>query len=251
MNEIAEINNAGIIQHQVQQHQASDSSAIMRMIEKAMSTPDFDVDKMMKLMDMKERFDAMEAKRAFHEAMANFKLNPPEIFKDKHVKFGQTEYDHATIGNVVGATIAGLAAHGISHRWNPQQIDGKVIVECILTHRLGHSETTRLEASPDASGGKNAIQGIMSAKTYLERHSLLAACGLATKDQVDDDGAGAELPPEPKPIQRMTINGKRFENAILAVKNDGYSPADIRKNFILTTDQETALADAEKEMVAA
>jgi len=44
---------------------------------------------------------------------------------------------------------------------------------------------------PDMSGGKNAIQAVISAKSYLERHTLLAATGLTTKDIEDDDGRGA------------------------------------------------------------
>ncbi len=77
---------------------------------------------------------------------------------------------------------AGLAAHGFSHRWDTKQADGRIEVSCILTHNLGHSESTTLEASPDSSGKKNAIQQVASTVTYLQRYTLLAACGLATKD---------------------------------------------------------------------
>jgi hypothetical protein len=154
-----------------------------------------DLDRLEKLMDLQQRHEANEARKAFADDMARFKANPPEIFKDKHVSFktdkGRTEYDHATIGNVTQSIVAALAQHGFSHRWDLEQKDGQVIVECVITHRMGHSQSTRLQASPDASGGKNGIQSIVSAKTYLERHTLLAATGLATKDQVDDDGAGS------------------------------------------------------------
>jgi hypothetical protein len=210
-----------------------------------------DLDRLEKLMDLQDRWEANEARKAFADAMADFKLDPPKVFKDKHVSFGTTEYDHATLGNANEIIISALAKHGFSHRWVTTQRDGQVIVECLITHRKGHSQSNVLQSDPDKSGGKNAIQAIISARSYLERHTLFDATGLAPKDAVDDDGRDAEPPPEPKPIQRMTINGKRFENALLAVKNDGYSPADIRKNFTLTTDQETALADVEKEMVVA
>ena len=56
---------------------------------------------------------------------------------------------------------------------------------------MGHSESTVLEAAPDSSGKKNAIQQVASTVTYLQRYTLLAACGLATKDMEDDDCAGA------------------------------------------------------------
>lgn len=230
--------------------QSSDSSAVMRMIEKAMSTPDFDVDKMMKLMDMKERFDAAEAKRAYVADMADFKRNPPTILKDKQVSFktdkGTTSYKHATIGNVVEKIVASLAEHGFSHRWIPNRSEGGMIsITCVITHKLGHSEETTLEAGLDQSGGKNNIQAMISTKTYLERHSLLAATGLATIDQADDDGRGAETKEE-KTKALPIISGKAFDKAIASVKAKEYSASDISKYYALTEDQKTVLADVQK-----
>lgn len=151
-----------------------------------------DLDRLEKLMDLQMRYEADHARKAFADDMARFKAKPMEIVKDKHVSFktekGRTEYMHATIGNVVDVIVPSLAEFGFSHRWDMEQRDGLVIVTCVITHRLGHSQSTTLMANPDQSGGKNAIQSVISAKTYLERHTLLAATGLATKDQADDDG---------------------------------------------------------------
>jgi hypothetical protein len=146
-----------------------------------------------KLLDLQMKWEASEARKAFVADMAEFKKNPPTIFKDKHVAFktnsGMTEYDHATIGNVTGKIITALASYGFSHSWKTEQRDGRVIVTCVITHRQGHSESFTLESAPDQSGGKNSIQAIVSAQTYLQRHTLLAATGLATHDQEDNDGA--------------------------------------------------------------
>jgi hypothetical protein len=154
-----------------------------------------DLDRLEKLMDLQERWEANEARKAFANAMADFKLNPPKVFKDKDVSYGEgrskTEYSHATLGNATDIIIAALAKHGFSHRWVTTQRDNLVIVECVLTHRLGHSQSNLLQSAPDQSGGKNAIQAIVSARSYLERHSLFDATGLAPLDAEDDDGAGA------------------------------------------------------------
>lgn len=159
-----------------------------------------DLDRLERLMDLQDRYEANLARKAFAEDMAKFKENPPTIYKDKHVDFktdkGRTQYDHATIGNVTELIVEALARHGFSHRWVPTQRDGQVIVTCVITHRLGYKEETTLQSAPDISGGKNGIQSIISAQSYLQRHSLLAAVGLATKDQVDDDGANAEPAPD-------------------------------------------------------
>lgn len=145
-----------------------------------------------KFMDLAERWEANNARKAYVSAMAAFKAEPLTITKDKHVSFttqkGKTEYDHATIGNVVNTIVAGLALHGFSHRWSLSQDAGKIVVTCVITHQLGHSESTMMSAGADDSGGKNSIQAIASTTTYLQRYTLLAATGMATSDQEDDDG---------------------------------------------------------------
>jgi len=153
------------------------------------------------MLDLQKDWEANEARKAYVAAMAEFKRNPPEIFKRKQVAFttrdgDTTSYKHATLGDVTTAIINGLAQHGISHRWDTKQDGGRIIVTCILTHNLGHSESTSLEGAPDSSGKKNGIQQVASTVTYLQRYTLLGASGLATKDEEDDDGAGAAPPPE-------------------------------------------------------
>src|SRR5271167_2481726 len=148
------------------------------------------------LMGLAERFEYNQDKRAFRQAMAAFKLDPPKITKNKHVSFktdrGVTEYDHATLDNVCDQIVKRLAESGITHRWVPKQEGGLITVTCILS--LGtYSEETPLSSGPDTSGGKNAIQAIASAVSYLERYTLLGATGTAT-GMKDDDGKSSELP---------------------------------------------------------
>lgn len=139
--------------------------------------------------ELQERLEANEARKAFTAAMAAFKQNAPSIYKDKNVSHSGISYDHATLGAVCDAVIAELAKHGISHDWDTEQPEsGMIVVKCTLTHLLGHSKSTTLEAPPDNSGKKNGIQQIGSTVTYLQRYTLLGACGLATKDVHDNDG---------------------------------------------------------------
>jgi ERF superfamily. len=148
------------------------------------------------MLNLQKEWEANEARKAFVDDMAKFKKNPPEILKDKHVSFvtskGTTEYDHATIGNVCDQIIKAAAEYGFSHRWIPSKGEaGELVITCEVTHRLGHIQLTPLEGPRDDSGGKNALQGGQSTRTYLQRHSLLMAFGFATKDQPDDDGRSA------------------------------------------------------------
>ena len=146
-----------------------------------------DLDKLEKLMALQERFEKNEARKAFSEALTSFKAEPLTIDKDKHVKFGQTEYNHATLGNVTNIIGAALSRHGLSYRWNTEQNEGKIKVSCVLMHVKGHSESISLEAVADTSGAKNGIQAIGSTVSYLQRYTLLAITGTATQEQ-DDDG---------------------------------------------------------------
>lgn len=164
------------------------------------------IDQMHGLMELQERFEANEARKAYVAAMAEFKRTPPTIRKDKEVAFGNTRYSHATLGNVTSVIVDALAKHGISHRWDTKQDGGKVIVTCTLTHSMGHSESTQLEAEPDTSGQKNKIQQIASTVCYLQRYTLLAASGMAVQDQMDDDGQGGIDPMEAPYVDSLIKN---------------------------------------------
>jgi len=168
----------------------SPSAMMMAAIDKGM-----DLEKLEKFMELQARWEENQAKKAYYQAMAAFKANPPEIEKDKHVRYttqkGVTEYDHASLGNVTQQISAALGEHGLSAAWKTTQNAQRITVTCRVSHALGYGEETSLEASHDDSGGKNAIQSLGSTITYLERYTLLALTGLATHDQ-DDDGKEAE-----------------------------------------------------------
>ena len=148
------------------------------------------VEQMQGLMGLQIDWEKNEARKSYVADMAVFKLNPPEILKTKLVAFSGTEYRHATLGDVTRAVVDALARHGFSHSWETAQDKGLITVTCKITHRLGHSESTKMEAQPDQSGKKNAIQAVASSITYMQRYTLLAATGLATMDMTDDDGQG-------------------------------------------------------------
>lgn len=213
-----------------------------------------DLDRLDRLMDLQMRYEADMARKAFADDMARFKAVPLTISKDKQVSFktdkGRTEYMHATIGNVVSIIVPTLAEFGFAHRWDVEQRDGLVIVTCVITHRMGHSQSTTLMANPDSSGGKNAIQSVISAKSYLERHTLLAATGLATKDQVDDDGelaeARAEMPAPGYVKHKQLMNAAAFARALAAIKDKSYTLEEIERSYTLTPEQREQAVSAEK-----
>jgi hypothetical protein len=179
----------------------------MRLIELAVMQG-AEIDKLERLLAMQERWQATEAKRQFTEAIAQFKSKPLAIYKNKRVSYpnktgGRTDYKHATLDNVCQTIISGLSAVGISHKWTPEQKGSLIKVTCVLTHKAGHSETTSLEANADDSGGKNSIQAVGSTVSYLERYTILAATGLAVKDQDDDGAAAGPRKADPEEVYRV------------------------------------------------
>ena len=186
-----------------------------------------DLDKLEKLLSLQERYEANEARKAYHMAMAAFKANPPKIDKDKRVSFatsvGKTTYNHASLANVTEKISAELSKHGLSASWATKQ-NGAVSVTCKITHIKGHSEETTLSASADTSGSKNAIQAIGSTITYLERYTLLALTGLATYDQ-DDDGRTAGGKPEVARPEAIIDKSKELEKPIVRLSTEAQQKA--------------------------
>lgn len=168
--------------------EATPNAVIMMAMQKGY-TPEL----IKQMMDLQERFEKNEARKAYHDAMSRFKENPPEIEKDRTVSFGagKTSYKHASLANVTTKINKALSDHGLSAGWHTEQTEKGITVTCTITHRQGHSESTSLTAGADTSGSKNAIQAIGSTVSYLERYTILSLTGLATYD-MDDDGQNAE-----------------------------------------------------------
>ena len=138
-----------------------------------------------KFMDLQERHERNQARKAFDAAIAEAKADIKVIEKDAT---GHNNRRYATFAAYAKAIDPVLSRHGLSYRFRSAQ-DDRVHVTCILSHREGHSEENTLAGPPDTSGNKNAIQAIGSTLTYLQRYSLVQALGLAAGE--DDDGNAA------------------------------------------------------------
>lgn len=191
-----------------------------------------DLDQLNRLMDLQERFEANEARKAYVAALAEFKKEPPTVRKNKSASFGGrggTAYDYATLSQVTDAIAPALSKCGLSHRWATDQAeDGKIAVTCTLTHEQGHSEAVTLSAGADTSGSKNSIQAIGSTVTYLQRYTLLAITGLATDDMDDDgdDGDKGELITDEQKQQIIALIKETGADSAAFVKYLGYVSVD-------------------------
>ncbi|MCZ4089362.1 ERF family protein [Sinorhizobium psoraleae] len=170
----------------------------MEMLDRAVSSG-ASVETLTQLMNLQERWEANQARKAFDEAMAAVKANMPKIVKSRKVDFttskGRTNYQYEDLASIMSQIGPVLSEHGLSVRYRTSaEPNQPITVTCIISHRLGHSEENTLMAGRDDSGNKNSIQAIGSTVTYLQRYTLKAALGLAAA--ADDDGGKADETPE-------------------------------------------------------
>ena len=144
-----------------------------------------DLDQLEKLMNLQERWEAGEAKKAYVSALSKFRSECPTIARTREAHNSK----YAGLAETIEEIKELMSANGLSHSWKVGQNEQLISVTCHLTHIGGHSETSTMSASPDTTGSKNAIQAIGSTVAYLERYTFFALLGLASRE-MDDDGAG-------------------------------------------------------------
>lgn len=166
-----------------------------------------DIDKLERLLALKDRHDAALANKAFLSAMSSFQKDVPEITKSKTVDFqtktgGRTSYKYAELGSIDDAIKEKMAANGLSKRWELVEEGDKIICTCIISHVDGHNERTTMSSLKDTSGSKNDIQSKASAITYLQRYTLIGALGLTTASE-DNDGDGTPPTTQQQQVQEL------------------------------------------------
>jgi hypothetical protein len=145
-----------------------------------------DIDKLEKLMQLQERWEASNAKKSYVAAMSRFRSECPTIAKTRTGH--NTKY--AGLSESIDQIKGLLAQCGLSHSWSTTQSEALVTVTCTVTHIDGHSESTQLSGGADTSGSKNSIQAIGSTVSYLQRYTLFSILGLASQDMDTDGQAG-------------------------------------------------------------
>lgn len=179
-----------------------------------------------KMMDLQDRWERKEAEKAYNAAFAAFKAEAVRIIKGRKVTDGPLRgKEYAELHDVVDAVTPALSRHGLSTAWKltkdePQWLE----VTCTLKHTSGHSESVSMGGPPDAGGAKNALQARASTKSYLERYTLKAICGVAEGgDDTDGNPPPASVPLELLAAAREAAMGGW---AALSKHIKGLSPAD-------------------------
>ncbi len=142
-----------------------------------------DIDKLEKLMALQERYDAKNAKAAYLSAVSLFQANCPKI---KKLKDGHNS-KYATLEDIIEQVKDVLFKAGLSYSFSQTQDAQQITVSCHLSHVDGHTETVSLTSDHDKSGGKQPIQALASAVSYLRRYTFTGVTGIVPSDE-DSDG---------------------------------------------------------------
>jgi hypothetical protein len=191
-------------------HQASPPTLLAAIIAMA-SDPSLDAEKLQRLLDMQERLEDREAKRAFNAAFRRLQAKLPRVRKNgvleypvhkdkpdgpkrKVAHFAKWEHVHEAIQPI-------LDSEGFALTFRVEQRPGDgggIMVTAYLLHEGGHErDSGPFPVALDTSGGKNNAQAYGSSKSYGQRYSASAVLNLVYTDE-DDDAKG------PGPVGRPT-----------------------------------------------
>lgn len=180
---------------------ASESAAILSVIERMATNPEIDPDRIERFIALKERMDKEVSRKAFAAALAECQSQLPVIEERGQIKYGKKDKD----GDDTGPTYAlwedineairpVLKEHGFALSFRTgHTIEGKITVTGILSHRDGHFEDTMIALMHDSSGAKNAVQAMGSSISYGKRYTASALLNITSRGEDDDGEAGGRL----------------------------------------------------------
>lgn len=169
----------------------SDVAAFISVIERASANPEFDADKLEKLLAMYERIMARNAEMAFNAAFAEMQSEMPVITENGQIKVGNEVRSKYALFEDINDTVKPiLKAHGFAVTFKTKTVESGITVTAILMHKDGHREDTEMTLQADTSGSKNAVQGVGSSVSYAKRYGLTALLNITTRGEDDDGQAG-------------------------------------------------------------
>lgn len=153
-----------------------------------------DVGALERLMDMQERWQREEARKAYAAAMKAVQAEAPKIAKDAHNS--QTKSDYAKLDAINAGLVPVYTRHGFSLSFSQGDSDkeGHIRIACQVAHELGHVETRHVDLPLDMTGiqgsvNKTAIHATGSTYSYGRRYLTCMIFNVSTGD--DDDGQAA------------------------------------------------------------
>ena len=171
-----------------------ESASLLAVISRAASDPSIDIEKMERLMAMKERMDARNAESEFNSAMMRVQAKMGRISAD--ATNPQTRSNYATYGKLDKALRPIYTAEGLSLSFGTEAApEGYVGMVCFVSHVGGHTRTYTAQVPSDGKGAKGndvmtKTHAFGSGTSYGMRYLLKMIFNVAIGEE-DDDGNGS------------------------------------------------------------
>ena len=185
-------NEVATVQKNAQQVAVAHPDPMMSMIERLAKDPTFDVEKMERLIAMKERGEAAHGRAQFDQAMALAQQEMMTIRAGSKSDKGK----YASYAALDKVTRPIYTKHGFSVSFDTDPAAPELTVRLVATvaHSGGHRERRQLDVPADGKGAKGGdvmtrTHAVASAVTYGKRYLSSMIWNLAVDK--DDDGEGA------------------------------------------------------------
>jgi hypothetical protein len=189
------------------------TTADMDLVERLVSNPDVDVEKLQKVLDMQEHAMDKAAQRDFNAAMVVAQKNMPIVGKDKNNT--QTKSKYSSYEAILKATQPVYTAAGFSVSFYEEdaKADGEIRVCADIMHEGGCTVKRHIDIPIDNAGiagkvNKTATHAKGSSISYGRSYLIKMIFNIPTGDDDDGNGAGCQYITEDQ------------ENELLAMVDD-------------------------------
>jgi hypothetical protein len=176
------MSNIARVEQQQELAVATENTAMVSMFERMASDPNVDVDKLERLMQMRERAIERSAKTDFDAAMAEMQPELP-VIGERGKAAGR--YTYALWEDINSQIKPVLQKHGFALTFRTDFKNG-ISITGVLSHRAGHREETSITLPADGSGNKNDVQAVASSVSYGKRYTAGALLNLTSHGEDDD-----------------------------------------------------------------
>lgn len=220
-----------------------DEPGILGVFQRLAKDPKLTVDKLGELIKLQERILDRESSTAFDLAYKAMLPNIPRITKRGIIKNkeGRIQSRYAKFEDIRRICDPILLSFGFTIRFRTEWPEtGTLEVVGELVHERGGRRESRFRTTADASGGKNAIQGLGSGVSYGQRYTYKDLL-VIVEEGVDDDGQAhgkaVQRSPEtrtaPQPAHhaasREVITQAQRQRLAQIVSNSGRSGEEMRE----------------------
>lgn len=166
------------------------------------------VDTVERIMAMRKDLLAEAARNAFNEAKAKLQGELPVVKTTKTAKnkSGVKMYSFAPFEAITAQANEPIARNGFSYSFKTEITPDKVKAFCIVTHLLGHSETTDVEVPlVSRTDIMNAPQQVAATITFAKRYAFINAFGISIADEDNDAQGDVGVKSASKPVTREQL----------------------------------------------